>query len=137
MAQDSSSRQYELIVYGATGYTGKYTAEWLHEKGPNDLKWAIAGRNAQKLQDVLSELKSINPSRALPAIETIEHTQAGLDSLAPKTQVFISTVGPYCKYGTPVVEACVKAGTNYFDVTGEVCLASTCCISYILHWSNC
>jgi short subunit dehydrogenase-like uncharacterized protein len=119
MAPDSS-RQYELIVYGATGYTGKYTAEHLHQTGPSDLKWAIAGRNAQKLDVILSELKALNPSRPLPAIEIIEHNQAGLDSLARKTQVLISTVGPYSKYGTPVVEACTKAGTDYLDVTGEV-----------------
>jgi len=119
MAPDSS-RQYELIVYGATGYTGKYTAEHLHETAPSDLKWAIAGRNAKKLEAIIAELQALNPSRPLPAVETIEHNQPGLDSLARKTKVLISTVGPYARYGTPVVEACIKAGTDYLDVTGEV-----------------
>jgi short subunit dehydrogenase-like uncharacterized protein len=61
-----SPRQYDLVLYGATGYTGKYTAEWLQENAPTDLKWAIAGRNAQKLAAVALQLKELNPDRLQP-----------------------------------------------------------------------
>lgn len=61
-----SSRQYELVLLGATGYTGKLTAEWISTKLPVDLKWAIAGRNAKKLQSVADELKQLNPNRSQP-----------------------------------------------------------------------
>ena len=59
-------REYELILLGATGYTGKITAEWIGANLPTDLKWAIAGRNAKKLQSVVDELKQLNPSRQQP-----------------------------------------------------------------------
>lgn len=61
-----SERQYDLVLYGATGYTGKYTAEYLQENAPTSLKWAIAGRNAQKLDAVLQELKKLHPDRKQP-----------------------------------------------------------------------
>jgi short subunit dehydrogenase-like uncharacterized protein len=60
------SRQYDLILYGATGYTGKYTAEYLQQHAPTDLNWAIAGRSAQKLQGVLKELEILNVDRKQP-----------------------------------------------------------------------
>ena len=59
-------RHYELILLGATGYTGKLTAEWISQHLPTDLKWAIAGRNQKKLQDVVDELKRLNPDRKQP-----------------------------------------------------------------------
>jgi short subunit dehydrogenase-like uncharacterized protein len=113
-------REYDLVLYGATGYTGKYTAEWLQQNAPTDLKWAIAGRNAQKLEAVASALKELNPDRAQPTIEAIDHALPDLKALASKATVLISTVGPFWKYGTPVVEACVASGTHYLDVTGEI-----------------
>lgn len=64
MAQES--RQYELVLLGATGYTGKLTAEWISTNLPEDLKWAVAGRNARKLQAVIDELAKLNPSRKQP-----------------------------------------------------------------------
>lgn len=70
MAQ--GSRQYELILFGASGYTGKLTAEWISEHLPQDLKWAIAGRNAQKLQSIVDELKTLNPNRKQPGMMFFE-----------------------------------------------------------------
>jgi short subunit dehydrogenase-like uncharacterized protein len=61
-----SSRKYDLVLYGATGYTGQYTAEWLQENAPTDLKWAIAGRNAQKLEAIATKLKDLNSVRPQP-----------------------------------------------------------------------
>lgn len=115
----STSRQYDLVLLGATGYTGKLTAEYIQEHVETNLKWAIAGRNAKKLAEVAQELKALNPDRIQPAIEVVELDKPSLDTLAVKTQVLITTIGPYWKYGTPVVEACADNGTHYLDVTGE------------------
>ncbi|KAF2674199.1 hypothetical protein BT63DRAFT_419505 [Microthyrium microscopicum] len=115
-----ASRQYDLIVYGATGHTGKYTVDYLQENAPTDLKWAIAGRNASKLSTIASDLKTLNSDRVQPGVEAINHDPTDLATLAAKTKVLISCVGPFWKYGTPVIEACVNAGTHYIDITGEI-----------------
>ncbi|KAF2225126.1 Saccharopine dehydrogenase-domain-containing protein [Elsinoe ampelina] len=112
-------RQYDLVVFGATGFTGKYTAEHVATDLPTDVKWAIAGRSTSKLQALVDELKQLNPDRPSPAIEECSLDKQQLDTLAKKTRVLLTTVGPYAKYGTPVLEACVNNGTHYFDVTGE------------------
>lgn len=115
-----ADRQYEAVVFGATGYTGKLTAEYITANLPTDFKWAIAGRSESKLNALLQELKSQNPNRALPGVEVAQLEKADLERLAKTTKVLITTVGPYHKYGTAVVEACVETGTHYLDVTGEV-----------------
>lgn len=115
----SSDRQYEIVLLGATGYTGKLTAEYIQEHVDTNLKWAIAGRNSAKLSNLVGELRHLNPDRPLPAVEVVEQTKADLEPLARKTKILITTVGPYWKYGTPTVEACAAAGTHYLDVTGE------------------
>lgn len=73
------SRQYELVLLGATGYTGKLVAEWISDNHPVDLKWAIAGRNAKKLQAVVDELKKLNPNREPPG--THDEYRAPQDSI--------------------------------------------------------
>ena len=115
----STTRQYDLVLLGATGYTGKLAAEYVQEHVETRLKWAIAGRNAKKLADLAQELKALNPDRIQPSIEVVELNKASLDAIAQKTQVLVTTIGPYWKYGTPVVEACANSGTHYLDVTGE------------------
>jgi hypothetical protein len=77
MAQDG--REYELILLGATGYTGKLCAEWISTNLPTNLRWAIAGRNAQKLQTVVDELMEINPNRKSPG----KNTDLSMLSLQP------------------------------------------------------
>ncbi|KAJ4298172.1 hypothetical protein N0V90_006071 [Kalmusia sp. IMI 367209] len=116
----AQSRQYELILLGATGYTGKLTAEWISQHLPTDLKWAIAGRNANKLQKVVDELKTLSPDRKQPDIETCELEEDQLTTLTLKTRLIITTVGPFMFYGEPVLAACAKNGTHYLDCTGEV-----------------
>ena len=116
----AQTRQYDLVLLGATGYTGKLTAQYIQEHVATDLKWAIAGRNAGKLAGVTEDLKQLNPDRLQPAIETAALEKNDLDALAQKTKVLISTVGPYHKYGSPVVQACATNGTHYLDITGEV-----------------
>lgn len=115
-----ADRQYECIVFGATGYTGKYTAEHITTHLPTDFKWAVAGRNEAKLKRVVEDIKTLNPDRLQPDVEICQLEKSDLVNLAKKTKVLITTVGPYHKYGTVVVEACAETGTHYLDVTGEV-----------------
>lgn len=120
MAHTQNDRQYELVLLGATGYTGKLVAEWISTHLPEDLKWAIAGRNAKKLQGVIDELSKLNANRKLPEVETCELKPDQVDTLAKKTKLLITTVGPFMHYGEPVLAACAANGTHYLDSTGEV-----------------
>jgi short subunit dehydrogenase-like uncharacterized protein len=79
----AESRQYDLVLYGATGYTGKYTAEYLQQYGPTDLKWAIAGRNATKLEGVAKELEGLNKDRKQPGnFQSIEARKHPINSIS-------------------------------------------------------
>lgn len=111
----SSERQYELILLGATGYTGNYCAEHIVTRLPTNLRWAVAGRNAPKLNTVLEEIKSLNPDRLAPGVEVTSLSSKDLDALTKKAKCIVTTVGPYHVYGTPVVEACARNGTHYID----------------------
>ncbi|MCJ1307393.1 hypothetical protein MMC25_001039 [Agyrium rufum] len=115
----STEREYELVILGATGYTGQYCAEHITTSLPTDLKWAVAGRSASKLSSLVSDVKKLNPDRAQPGVEVATLSPSDLNALAKKTTLLINTVGPYHLYSTPVVEACVNQGTHYLDVTGE------------------
>ncbi|KAF1812626.1 hypothetical protein P152DRAFT_458447 [Eremomyces bilateralis CBS 781.70] len=114
-----TSKQYDIVLLGATGFTGKLTAQHIAEKLPTSLRWAIAGRNAKKLDDVLSDLTKRYPTRTAPAVEVVDQNVKELTALARKTKLIISTVGPFHRHGTPVVEACATTGTHYIDSTGE------------------
>ncbi|CAK7199074.1 hypothetical protein SEUCBS139899_001742 [Sporothrix eucalyptigena] len=113
-------RTYDLVLFGATGYTGSYTVEYIAKSLPTDLKWAIAGRSQDKLAKVAAEIKAYNPDRLQPAIEVCSVNEDDLADLAKKTFVLISTVGPYGTYGEPAFKACAENGTHYVDVTGEI-----------------
>ncbi|KAI1171357.1 hypothetical protein F4777DRAFT_591271 [Nemania sp. FL0916] len=113
------SRQYDVVVYGATGYTGLLTAEFISSHFPTDANWAVAGRSAQKLEDVVKTCQDLNPDRKPPGVEVCDLNDADLASLAKKTFVLITTVGPYAKYGEHAFKACAEAGTHYIDCTGE------------------
>ncbi|MCJ1337410.1 hypothetical protein MMC09_002692 [Bachmanniomyces sp. S44760] len=112
--------EYDLIVFGATGYTGKYCIEHIVTHLPTNLKWAVSGRSASKLSSLVEEVKPLNPNRREPGVEVATLNADELNILARKTRLIINTVGPYHLYGTMVVEACAKNGTHYLDVTGEV-----------------
>ena len=109
-----SERQYEIILYGASGFTGELVAEYLGADHP-DLRWAIAGRNQQKLEAL--RLRLGLPE--LPILIADSHNTEQLATLARQTQTVISTVGPYAQYGTPLLETCAREGTHYCDLTGE------------------
>ncbi|RMZ86421.1 hypothetical protein DV736_g6354, partial [Chaetothyriales sp. CBS 134916] len=115
----ASKREFDIVLLGATGYTGKLTAEYLIRTLSTSFKWAIAGRSESKLKEVASELKSINNQGAQPSIVTTGFTASDLDSLTKKSTVIINLVGPYHLYSSPVVEAAAKNGTHYIDATGE------------------
>ncbi|KAJ5783072.1 hypothetical protein N7457_004846 [Penicillium paradoxum] len=115
----TSLRQYDLVLLGPTGYTGRFCAEHIVQNHPTDLKWAIAGRSAEKMELIANELKALNPDRADPDVLVVQLNPTELNELALKTRLVINCVGPYHLYSTPVVEACASNGTHYVDATGE------------------
>lgn len=114
------SRSHDLVVYGATGFTGGLTAEYLARHAPEGARWALAGRSLGKLEAVRMRLAAINPACAsLPLIEAHSGNAESLHSLAGSTRALVSTVGPYVHHGEPLVAACAAAGTQYADLSGE------------------
>jgi short subunit dehydrogenase-like uncharacterized protein len=115
-----AEREYDVVVFGATGFTGALTAEYLAHRAPATTRWALAGRNRDKLEAVRRRLAEISPASAqLPLVTADTGDASSMRKLAESTRVVITTVGPYIKYGEPVVAACAAAGTSYVDLTGE------------------
>ena len=112
-----ADRPYDIVVYGATGYTGRLVAEYhahhYQGKGP---KWAMAGRSAAKLAEVRD---LIGAPADTPLIVANSDDAASMKALAESTRVVVTTVGPYQLYGEPLLAACVDAGTDYADLCGE------------------
>jgi short subunit dehydrogenase-like uncharacterized protein len=112
-----AERSYDIVVFGATGFTGALTAEYLARNAPSETRWALAGRNMEKLQQVRTRL---GPGAADVSLLSADVTDVGsLRELAEATRVVITTVGPYIRYGEALVAACAAAGTDYVDLTGE------------------
>src|SRR3954454_24216436 len=109
-----ADREHDIVLFGATGFTGALTAEYLAGHAPDGLRWALAGRNRAKL-DELSERLGID----VPLLHADVGDEASLRSVAESARVVITTVGPYVAYGEPLVAACAAAGTDYVDLTGE------------------
>ena len=117
MNASRDSRPFDLIVFGATGFTGRLVAEYLHARyAGSDLRWAMAGRSAGKLAEVRDAL-------GLPADTPLLVADAAdpqaLAQLVAQTRVVLTTVGPYQLYGEPLIRACAAAGTDYVDLCGE------------------
>ncbi len=112
-------REFGIVVWGATGFTGRLAAEKLAARigGRGDLRWAIGGRNQAKLESVRSQLGA--DMADLPIITGDSHDVASLEALAARTRVVCSTVGPYAMYGSELVGACVRSGTHYCDLAAE------------------
>ncbi|ARF58569.1 saccharopine dehydrogenase family protein [Streptomyces gilvosporeus] len=118
--QDTSGRAHDLVLYGATGFAGTLTAEYLARHAPTGLRWALAGRNTAKLERLRDRLAGIDPAcAALPLLHADSGDAASLRALAVGTRVLATTVGPYLLHGEPLVAACAAAGTDYVDLTGE------------------
>jgi len=109
-------REFDVVVYGATGFAGKLTAEYLARRG-GDARIALAGRSQDKLLKVRESLGE--KAAGWPLITADASQPSTLNALAARTRVVVTTVGPYTKYGMPLVAACAAAGTDYADLTGE------------------
>lgn len=107
-------RDFDVVIYGATGFTGALVTEYLHQTQP-ELSWAIAARSQTKLD----ELKRTINAPDLATIVADSSSSVDMQRLASSSRVIISTVGPYARFGTPLVEACAAEGTHYCDLTGE------------------
>jgi short subunit dehydrogenase-like uncharacterized protein len=113
---EAHGREFDVVLYGATGFVGKLTAEYLAQ-ARGDARIALAGRSAEKLQSVRAGLG--DAAQNWPVLEADASAPATLDAMAARTRVVITTVGPYTRYGLPLVAACAAAGTDYADLTGE------------------
>lgn len=114
----NKTREFDVIVWGASGFTGKLVAEYLFNKygSNNDLKWAIAGRDYSKLELVRDEVAN----SSIPIIIANSDDIESLNSMIKRTKVICTTVGPYAKYGSKLVSSCVNNQTHYCDLAGEV-----------------
>ncbi|HEX6358448.1 saccharopine dehydrogenase family protein [Actinophytocola sp.] len=116
----SATREFDIVLFGATGFTGRLTAEYLALNAPSGCRWAIAGRSREKLVAVRERLAEINPSCADLELLVADVTdRASLRAVASRARVVVTTVGPYLRYGEPLVAVCAEVGTDYLDLTGE------------------
>lgn len=111
------SRDIDVVVFGATGFVGKLTAEYLAKHGPGGVTVGLGGRSQEKLESVRSEIGG--KAADWPLVVADSSDPESMKALAERCRVVATTVGPYLKYGMPLVEACAEAGTDYVDLTGE------------------
>lgn len=112
------SKEWDIVVYGATGFTGRLVCEYLSSQygAEGEVSWAMAGRSQQKLEQVRGEL---GISDAVPLVVADAADTASIDAMVAKAKVVLTTVGPYQLYGSDLVRACAAAGTDYVDLCGE------------------
>ena len=113
---NAAQREFDIVLYGATGFVGKLTAQYLAKAG-GTARIALAGRSLDRLRAVRDVLPEA--AREWPLIAADASSPATLNDMAKRTRVVVTTVGPYTKYGLPLVAACAEAGTDYADLTGE------------------
>lgn len=111
-----SEKSFDIIVYGASGFTGRLVAEYMHQQYGRSVNWAMAGRSEDKLRAVRAEM---GISDDTPLLVADADDAASLKAMVEATKVLITTVGPYQLYGSPLVAACAAAGTDYVDLSGE------------------
>lgn len=117
--QVMQEREFDVIVWGATGFTGRLVCEYLLATyQPDQLRWAMAARSEDRLRMLGNELGA--GDRSIPRFTADSHERASLDALVARTRVVLTTVGPYAKHGSELVAACAAAGTDYCDLSGEV-----------------
>ena len=113
-----AERDYDVVIYGASGFTGRQAVEWFaRQVGAGRLRWAIAGRNRARLEAVHARLGELAPRVGVIVADAGD--QPALELLASRTRVVLSTAGPYALYGSGLVAACVHQRTHYVDITGE------------------
>jgi len=110
----STQREYDILIWGASGFTGKLVTDYMFERySDGNLTWAVAGRNKNKIAETLK-------GRDVEILTADAHNLDELRALVQKTRVVLTTVGPYARYGSGLVAACAEMGTHYCDLTGEV-----------------
>ncbi len=115
------ARTFDLVLFGATGFTGRLVAEYLAAHAPEGLRWALAGRSRAKLEAVRTALAKSAPALAsLPVLEADASDASSVREVAEATGLVVTTVGPYVKHGFLLASACAEAGTDCCDLTGEV-----------------
>ena len=108
--------EFDVIIYGATGFTGRLVAEYMQAQYGRSVNWAMAGRSAAKLEEVRT---LIGADPATPLLEADANDAASLRALVARAKIICTTVGPYQLYGSALVAACAEAGTDYVDLSGE------------------
>ena len=111
-----AGREFDIVIYGATGFVGKLTADYLARAGGRR-RIALAGRSPERLVAVRETLGE--SAQSWPILTADASSPSSLDGMAARTRVVVTTVGPYSRYGLPLVAACAAAGTDYADLTGE------------------
>ena len=125
---------YDIILFGATGFTGKLCAHFIAQNYPSTTQWCIAGRSLSRLEAVVNEIKELFPDRVPPGmtlpliaiiqigsdtrkdIEIVELNPSSLNPLVQRTRVVINGIGPFHRFSTPIVAACATLGTHYVDL---------------------
>ena len=113
-----TAREFDIVVFGASGFVGRLTADYLAAHAPSDLRIALGGRSAERLTRVREELGEVAADWPVVVADTSD--EDAVRALAGSTRVVATTVGPYARYGLPLVAACAESGTHYADLTGEV-----------------
>jgi short subunit dehydrogenase-like uncharacterized protein len=120
MPIDRKDRPHDLVLFGATGFTGTLTAEYLARNAPAGCSWALAGRSAAKLEALRDHLAALAPECAkLPLLHADASDARSLRSVVEQARVVATTVGPYSLRGEPLVGECARGGTDYVDLCGE------------------
>ncbi len=112
----SDAREFDIVIYGATGFTGRLVAEYMIAKSGHGLRWAMAGRSADKLASVRDE---IGAPADTPLVVADSGDAASVREMVGNARCIITTVGPYQLYGSDIVAACAELGTDYVDLSGE------------------
>ena len=119
-ASEKAARPFDIVLYGATGFTGGLVADYLLRNLPEGGSWAVAGRNRTKLDALVARLAAEMPDVPAPGVVVADtEDPESLADMAGAARVVLTTVGPYLEYGEPLVAACAEAGTDYVDLTGE------------------
>jgi short subunit dehydrogenase-like uncharacterized protein len=109
-------REYDVVLYGASGFTGKQTVQYFARYASSDqVRWAIAGRSRQKLEAIKAQIGAVN----IDVLEADSQDQQAVDVMVSRTRVVLNTAGPFTLYGDAIINACVRLKTNYVDITGE------------------
>lgn len=120
-----TAREFDLVIFGATGFVGGLTAEYIARSAPAGARIALAGRSADKLAAVRDALPGAGRDWQVIVVDA-----SAPEELAQRAKVVVTTVGPYAKYGLPLVKACAEAGTHYADLTGEPQFIKECIDKY-------